>query len=166
MSRGAQKIHTYAEAPGVGSQLCVQVGVRHRTESRGVRRRTIMAALSGIVQRISALPIISTRRSGRLAHLLLAVALEVDLVHGGGCVAQRLRDGRVRVSSQGAGVAAMAQRRRVGAGLYARRPMAAQRVVVGALWKELAVVVASKVRYEWPGKLQMAQAGEPQVPGF
>lgn len=44
--------------------------------------------------------------------------------------------------------------------------MASQRVVGGAWWEELAVVVASKVRYEWPGKLQRAQAGEPQVPGL
>lgn len=42
-------------------------------------------------------------------------------------------------------------------------------MVVGALWKELAVVVASKVRSEWPGKVQDAQAlgaGEPQVLGM
>ena len=42
--------------------------------------------------------------------------------------------------------------------------MAAREVAVGALWKESAVVSASKVRSEWPGRVQSEGAGKPQVP--
>lgn len=56
-----------------------------------------MTALCGIVERIPSLAVVATRSSGRLAHLLLAVRREVDLVHGGSRVAQRLRGGRLRV---------------------------------------------------------------------
>ena len=53
-------------------------------------RLTIVAALLGIVERVALLAIVFARRSllRLLAHLLLAVALEVDLVHGVGWVAQ------------------------------------------------------------------------------
>lgn len=58
-----------------------------------------MAALLGVIERIAGLAVVTTRGGGRLAHLLLAV-LEVDGVHGGGRVAQALRDGRARVCSR------------------------------------------------------------------
>jgi len=58
-----------------------------------------MTALLWIIQRIAGLPIVSTGRSGGGAHLLV-VAGQVDLVHGGGMVAQMLRGRRVRVGSK------------------------------------------------------------------
>ena len=57
-----------------------------------------MTALIGVIERVSSLAVVATGCGGGLAHLLLAVGLEVDLVHGGSRVAQRLRDGRVRVA--------------------------------------------------------------------
>lgn len=59
-------------------------------------RLTIVAALLGIVERVALLAIIFARRSllRLLAHLLLAVALEVHLVHGLGWVAQVSRGGQ------------------------------------------------------------------------
>lgn len=50
--------------------------------------RTIVAAVGRVVERIALLAVVLSRRRRGLAHLLLAVALEVDLVHGVGWVAQ------------------------------------------------------------------------------
>ena len=60
----------------------------------------------------------------------------------------------------------IARGRRVGAERYAQHPMTAQAVAVDALWKESAVVIASKVRSEWPGKVQKDGAGKTRVPVF
>ena len=62
----------------------------------GAGRRTIVATVGGIIEGVALLAVVFARRSllGLLAHLLLAVALEVDLVHGLGVVAQVLRGGQ------------------------------------------------------------------------
>lgn len=73
--------------------------------------RTVVAALLGVIERVAGLAIVTTRGSGRLAHLLLAV-LEVDRVHGGGRVAQALRNGRVRVCPSTEGGQQLSWRRR------------------------------------------------------
>lgn len=76
-------------------------------------RRTVVAALGGIVQRVHALSVITTRRSRRLAHLLLAMALHVAWVHGGGGgggVAQRLCGRRRHVSGKALGKGELLQR--------------------------------------------------------
>ena len=70
-----------------------------RAASRGTqlgRTLTIVATVGGIIEGVALLAIVFARRSllGLLAHLLLAVALEVDLVHGLGVVAQVLRGGQ------------------------------------------------------------------------
>lgn len=44
--------------------------------------RTIVAAVGGVVERIAVLAVVATGRGGCLAHLLLAVGLEVCRVHG------------------------------------------------------------------------------------
>jgi putative hemolysin len=59
-----------------------------RGASRGMQRTTdrltIVAALLGVVEGVALLAIVFARRGllRLLAHLLLAVALEVDLIHG------------------------------------------------------------------------------------
>lgn len=63
------------------------------SEQRRVRSsqpggRTIVAALGRVVERVAGLSVVATRGCRCLAHLLLPMALEVDLIHGGGRVAQ------------------------------------------------------------------------------
>jgi hypothetical protein len=57
-----------------------------------VHRRTIVATIGRVVERVALLTVVFSGRSSGLAHLLLAVALEVDLVHGVGWVAQVRHD--------------------------------------------------------------------------
>jgi hypothetical protein len=66
--------------------------------------------------------------------------------------------GRVHVSLRRLWMAEIVVKSRVGAEMYARHPMASPAVVVGALWKQNAVVVPSKVS-EWLGRLKRARAG-------
>lgn len=96
MSYGAQVHvceHTAAEAPGKESQLSVlamrpaRVTARHCTLKQ--HQLTIMTTICGIVERIARLPVVAPWCGGRLAHILLVVALK--LFHGGG-VARMLRD--------------------------------------------------------------------------
>jgi hypothetical protein len=56
-------------------------------------------------------------------------------------------------------MAAIVVKSRVGAEMYARHPMATQRIVVGALWTGRAVVIASKVRSEWLGEAAKRSSG-------
>jgi hypothetical protein len=56
-------------------------------------------------------------------------------------------------------MAAIVVKSRFGAEMYARHPMATQRIVVGALWTGRAVVFASKVRSEWLGKAAERSSG-------
>jgi len=53
------------------------------------RKLTIMTTVGRIIEGIARLPIVPSRRGGRLAHLLLVVTLK--LIHDSR-VAQRLRD--------------------------------------------------------------------------
>lgn len=53
-----------------------------------LHRRTIVTAIGRVVERIALLAVVLAGRSSGRAHLLLAVALEVDLIHGVGWVAQ------------------------------------------------------------------------------
>jgi len=73
---------TWAEAPGMRSaggsgRHAIASDERDESDwlSRRACRRTVVAALGGIVQRVHAISVIATRRSACLAHLLLAVAL-------------------------------------------------------------------------------------------
>lgn len=67
--------HTAAEAPTSVSSVYMR-----RQLLAGVL--TIVAAIRGIVERIARLSVVPPRGGGRLAHLLLAVALE--LIHDSG----------------------------------------------------------------------------------
>ena len=49
---------------------------------------------------------------------------------------------------------------------YAQCPMSRQGIGIGALWEEGAGVVVSKVRSEWPGKVQRDGAGKTRMPVF
>jgi hypothetical protein len=59
-------------------------------------RLTVVATVGRIIERVALLAVVFARGSllRLLAHLLLAVALEVDLIHGLGVVAQVLRGGQ------------------------------------------------------------------------
>lgn len=84
--------HTAAEAPRKKSQF-IALATRQRAFLRrcalGDHKLTVMAAVGRIIERIAGLPIVPSRRGGRLAHLLLVVTLK--LIHDSR-VAQRLRD--------------------------------------------------------------------------
>jgi hypothetical protein len=54
-----------------------------------------------VVVRIAILAVVATRRSGYSAHSRLALGIEVDLVHGGGRVAQTLRGARLVTTGEG-----------------------------------------------------------------
>ena len=86
-----------------------------------------MTTLLRVVERIASLSVISTGRGRRSAHLLV-VAGQVDLVHGGGIVAQMLR-GRKGSRRLKEFETAVAQMERLGAGICVQDPMA-----VGVLW--------------------------------
>lgn len=68
-------------------------------QAREAEKRTVVAAVGRVVERIALLAVVFARGSRGLAHLLLAVGLEVDLIHGEGWVAQVRHDGQgARVS--------------------------------------------------------------------
>lgn len=54
-----------------------------RAAVSGRWKRTVVTAIGGVIERIALLAVVFARSSSsRLAHLLLAVGLEVDLIHG------------------------------------------------------------------------------------
>lgn len=83
-SRGG---HTDAEAPG-GGQLAQMLTSNASLSRRAIRRsweqgkHTVVTAICRVVERIPICTVISAWRGGSLAHLLLAVGLEVCWVHG------------------------------------------------------------------------------------
>lgn len=125
----ARREHTAADAPAM--QRLAQDPVVDATG-----RLTIVAALLGVVERVALLAVVFAGRSllRLLAHLLLAVALEVDLVHGLGAGLRKCYAvGRICVSPRRVWMAITVPRSRDGAARDARHPMAAQCRGVGVL---------------------------------